>query len=243
MSGAPHDGALRHDGPVSRWRRPRVWFVVVLALAVGAATWMAFVLADGGTAEAERWSNIVFGAVAAAAVVASLLVWLWRQGASAHGTATGAPLTATARIDAGQYVRLPDEIGHRMVPRSGHAIDITVETRGAQAVILRRLEPLVVSRQPLPDARPVPHLGALPVRRFQLWLSEDPPRLVDDGPVGFPLKVSSGDPEILSVVAHVTGELVRWRLDLHWTQDGRDGVTPIDLDGVPFETAGLDEDR
>lgn len=225
------------------WRRPRAWFFVVLALVVAGAIWMGSVLADGGPEAADRWSNIVFGAVAAAAVVVSLLVWLWRQGAPAHAGSVGSPLTAAARLDVGHYVRVPGAVGDRMIPRSGHAVDITVETRSAQAVILRRLEPVVVSRQPVPEGRPVAHLGALPVRRFQLWLSEDPPRLESDGPVGFPFRVSSGDPEILSVVAHVTGELVRWRLDLHWTQDGRDGVTPVDLNGEPFETAGLAEDR
>lgn len=235
------------------WRRRRVWFPLVVAVTLVAAVGLSWFLVREGRDKADQWSSTIFGGTAAAAVVVSALAWLWRRSAAEPATGPvaddpvrtvqGPPLTVSARLDVGNYLRIREDVGSLIVPRSGHAVDITVETSGSQAVILRRMEPVVLSRHPLPEARPVHHLGQLPVRRFHLWLSEDPPRLLAEGPSGFPFKVTADDPEVFALIAHASGELVRWRLDLHWTCDGRHGVAPIDLDGEPFSTAGLADDR
>jgi hypothetical protein len=83
------------------------------------------------------------------------------------------PLTVTVRSVVGDYVHVPGEIGAQIVPRSGHGVHITVETSSMQAVALHRMVPVVVSRDRLPEARPVLHRGRIPVRDFRLWLSED----------------------------------------------------------------------
>jgi hypothetical protein len=55
--------------------------------------------------------------------------------------------------------------------------------------------------------------------------------------------VTNDDPEMFAVIAHVTDALVKWRLRLSWSCNGREGVAAIDIDGEPFLTAGLPGDR
>jgi hypothetical protein len=76
------------------------------------------------------------------------------------------PLTVTLRVDAAEYVRIPGDGGSEILPRSGHSVYITVETSSTQAVILHQIVPVVLSHDPLREARPMLHAGVVPVRRF-----------------------------------------------------------------------------
>jgi hypothetical protein len=211
-------------------RGGRILVVLLAVVALGVAALVA-----------GPWAVAVWGGGVAVAIGAEVVKNVFTRRVETVLT-TGSPLTVTVRLDTGNYVRIPGEIGSQVVPRSGHAVDITVETSSPQAVILRRMEPVVVSREPVLEARPIIHRGMMPVRRYQVWLSEDPPRLVAEGADEFPYKVTADDPEMFAVTAHVTNEHVRWRLELHWTRSGREGVVPIDIDGEPFVTVGLADD-
>lgn len=222
----PAGGGVRQD-----WSRGRGRLVAVAVL--GTAALVVTAVLAGPWALAV-WAGGIVVAVGTDVVKGALQ----RRVEGVLTPAPDSPLTVTVRLDVGNYVHVADDAGTRLVPLSGHSVDITVETSGAQAVILRRLVPVVVSHTPIPDARRVPHLGGLPVRRMHVWLSERPPRLSVDGETGFPYKVTAGDPEVFSLIAHVTEGCTRWHLDLVWSCNGRDGVHRVDIDGQPFQTAG-----
>jgi hypothetical protein len=152
------------------------------------------------------------------------------------------PLTTTVRLDVGNYVRIPQDAGSRVVPRSGLNIEIVVETSTAQAVILHEMRAVVISRESLAEGRPLAQLGAMEVRRFEVCLDDEPPRIELTGSPGFPYKVTNADPEIISVTARVRDAVISWRLELVWSCGGRKGVLPVDVQGNPFVTAGLADD-
>ena len=62
------------------WKRPRLWFFVLLTAALSLSAALVWFLTREGRERADQWSSSIFGAVSAAAVVVSVLVWLWRRG-------------------------------------------------------------------------------------------------------------------------------------------------------------------
>lgn len=190
---------------------------------------------------AGPWPLLVWGGAVVVAVATDVVKGsLQRHVEAVLGPASASPLTLTVRMEVGPYARFTDESGTALVPVSGHSVDITVETSSPQAVILRRLVPVVDTRSPADHTALLPHLGAMPVRRMRLWLDHTPPRLcVEEGP-GFPFKVTAQDPEIFSVIALVDEGCVSWHLDLEWSRDGTDGTHRIDLDGSPFRTVSAE---
>ncbi len=213
--------------------RGRRQLAVVVALGVVALT-VAVMMSP--------WALVLWGAGIMVAVGTDVVKGaLQRQAQGA--LAPSSPLTVTVRLDVGNYVHIPAEIGAHVVPRSGHGVHVTIETNSTQAVILHRMVPVVVSHGSLPpEARPIPHWGVVPVRNFDLWLSEDPPRISISGGPDFPYKVMAEDPEIFVATVHATGSYVRWHLELAWSCNGREGIHRIDIDGEPFQTVGLAED-
>jgi hypothetical protein len=156
-------GGLR----VMKWLPDRKRLVVIVVL--GAVALVVALMVAG------PWALVVWGGGVAAAVGSDVIKNVVQRQVD-DSLAPVSPLTVTARLDVGNYVRVPGDVGSRVVPRSGHAVDITIETGGPQAVILHGMEPVVDSREPLTGARPVVHRGMMPVRRFHVWLSEQPPR-------------------------------------------------------------------
>ncbi len=144
------------------------------------------------------------------------------------------PITVSVELKANSWLR--DRFDS--IPGSGHGVLITVETRSRQAVILRWLEPVVVSRLPVSSDNWIVALSALPVRFFDVWLDEDPPLLSGADGHDFPFTVSERDPEMFLVKTHFTGGIVSWYLNIAWHCQGRNGVHRIDMDGQPFRTAG-----
>ncbi|WP_371476787.1 helix-turn-helix domain-containing protein [Kitasatospora sp. NBC_00315] len=57
--------------------------------------------------------------------------------------------------------------------------------------------------------------------------------------VNIPYRVSSQDPEVLTVDARTTGCDCRWYLELDWSSVGRTGTERIDDHGLPFRTSGI----
>lgn len=70
------------------WKRPRVWFFVLLICAVSAAGALSWFLTEEGRDNADQWASIIFGAAAATAVLATALRWLWQQEPGHSGTVT-----------------------------------------------------------------------------------------------------------------------------------------------------------
>jgi hypothetical protein len=223
--------ALSDDTDVKRIRiagSARAWW----GLAIGAGLVLAVILFVVGVTAPLAWTVGVVTAVVTGVI----------QGRMERAFPPGRPLTVTVALDVGNYVRIPQGAGSRVAPRSGLNVEIVVETSEAQAVILHEMRAVVVSRTPVAGARPVAHMGVMDVRRFEIWLNDEPPRIAPTGWSGFPYKVTNSDPEIISVTAHVRDALIMWRLELVWSCNGRKGVLPVDLQGHPFVTAGLADD-
>jgi hypothetical protein len=197
---------------------------------------LAAILFAAGVTAPLAWAGGVLTGVLAGVITGVV------QGRVEKALPSGRPLTVTVRPDVGNYVRIPQGHGTQLVPRSGFSVEIVVETSGTQAVILHEMRAVAVSREPLAEVRPVIHWGVIDIREFEIWLNDEPPRIVLMGQSGFPYKVTSSDPEIISVTARVRDALVRWRLELVWSCNGRKGVLPVDLGGTPFVTAGLADD-
>ncbi|MDH6710126.1 hypothetical protein P3T27_006875 [Kitasatospora sp. MAA19] len=155
-------------------------------------------------------------------------------------------LTASVETVATDYIVIPDsERGTTdLVPESGHVVRVTVQTSSAGAVVLSNAVPEIVSRQVIdPGAARMPRQGVIDVRPFDLRLDKRRPKLKPSGAWDFPFKITSTDPEVLSIRAHTVGHDVQWRLTLHWIgPDGGTGEMIIGAAGVdsdPFRTAGL----
>jgi transcriptional regulator with XRE-family HTH domain len=152
------------------------------------------------------------------------------------------PLSATS----GSLAESPVIVTSRVVARpeltkwgllGSMVIEVLVEARGMQAVVLHGIRPIVLRRQP------VWHdwcLTAMHVRGFRVDLDTDPPTVRPESKgsdlpeVDFPFTVSSADPEMfrLAIKAH---DRVDFELELSWTCTGRIGCTAIkSFEGGPF---------
>ncbi|WP_433731795.1 NACHT domain-containing protein [Actinoplanes sp. CA-051413] len=80
------------------WKRPRVWFFVLLIIAVSAAAALSWFLTEEGRQHADQWSSIIFGGTAAAAVLVTALRWLWLQDTGPTGTVTPERLAAAQAV-------------------------------------------------------------------------------------------------------------------------------------------------
>jgi hypothetical protein len=150
----------------------------------------------------------------------------------------GDPITLTVKLDDTSFFQIWDERdGMIYVPASGYTMRITVEALEDRAVILSRMRPVVLSRQP-PSGTLSPLAGVLPIRRFVVFLDEDPPRLVARGRprTDFPFKVAAHDPEVFELRVETARWDVTWVLELDWVCAGREGTTRIDLAGHPFRS-------
>jgi hypothetical protein len=146
------------------------------------------------------------------------------------------PVLTTAKLDDIDYL----VVAGTHVPASGHTVRITVETTGPLSVILDRLRPVVVSREP-PSGYLSPHFGVVTPRPFEVLLDHDPPKLrpvpdADGSTVDFPFKVAVNDPEVIDLTVRTDHADVRWYLELDTVCLGRRRTTKIHLAGRPFRT-------
>lgn len=196
--------------------------VVVAGASVGVA-----VAAGAG------WGWLAAGAGAVA--VGLLKDWL-KSGTSAAYQHIANPLVVTVEVPAGQMV--VDRSTGEHVPVSGHKVEVLVQTRSSQAVVLRDMR-VVVERRTPPGPEPASvAAGALSRRQFVVDLDEQEPvlRPEDGATPAFPYKVAAGDPELFTVTARTTAAEVRWWLELDWRYGPRSGTERIGRDGKPFRT-------
>lgn len=128
------------------------------------------------------------------------------------------------------------------------AFRVLVEGLTAQAVVLKRMRPVVLSRTPPRPARSAGVIASiLEVRGFSTDLdaespvltpmAEQPVRGGDGGrrsvPPDFPFTVTSSDPELFEIHPRSTFD-VEWYLALEWASAGRTGSVTINCDGEPF---------
>ncbi|MFB6895892.1 helix-turn-helix domain-containing protein [Streptomyces hydrogenans] len=137
-------------------------------------------------------------------------------------------------------------------------VRVSVQGRGAAAVVLQGLHVRVVERG-TPPAWSAYRMddgcgGAVTPRRFEVDLDRPRPvaRALDgydasgeEGrtlpAVSFPYAVTAADPEELLVSARAARCDCRWFLELEWSAEGRSGTVRIgDEDGSPFRTSGTE---
>jgi hypothetical protein len=117
-------------------------------------------------------------------------------------------------------------------------IDVLVEGRGPQAVVLHGLRPVILTHRPPQPAwevpRPIVEPAPMHVRPFIGHLGPSP-RI--DPPVGepnFPFTVTASDPEQFTIVCYGAKEDTEWQLELDWTCAGRHGTVVINAEEKPF---------
>jgi hypothetical protein len=129
-------------------------------------------------------------------------------------------------------------------------VRITIEGRGARAVILRALDVAVVKRRAPPRGLYIAAegAGAIAVRHFFVDLDKRPPSvqsLTSDVPqpgepsaaLDFPYRVSRSDPEVFHVYAITQSCDCLWEARLRWTSGGETGTTRVRDGERPFRTA------
>ncbi|MEV6808403.1 hypothetical protein [Streptomyces sp. NPDC051132] len=155
---------------------------------------------------------------------------------AARQPAAGDPLAVAVEIRDHDYVTL--DLGDRVVdiPAAGHTLRVVVTATGPSAVVLTGLRAEVLSRAEAPGdlAR---HAAEVPVRRFEVLLDSDPPRVRALAGSDFPYRIAADESEVLDLLVSTERGLVQWVLWLDWTSAGRQGRTRIDLQGHAFRTA------
>lgn len=129
-----------------------------------------------------------------------------------------------------------------------YKVDILVEGRTAQAVVLRRLRAIVDGRRPATRGNYFSVVGStgtvLDPRVFHVDLDADPPRLWPsrhqlDATPDFPYTVTQGDPEMFHIHVTALDADYDWHLELDWTAGGESGTYVLDDGGSPFSVAAV----
>ncbi|MEU7089396.1 hypothetical protein [Streptomyces achromogenes] len=155
---------------------------------------------------------------------------------AAREPADGDPLAVAVEVRNHDYVTLDLGDGVVDVPAAGHTVRVVVTSTAPSAVVLTGLRAQVLSREEAAGdlAR---HAAELPVRRFEVLLDSDPPRVRALAESDFPYRIATDESEVLDLLVSTERGLVRWVLWLDWTSAGRQGSTRIDLQGHAFRTA------
>ncbi|MFD0036958.1 hypothetical protein ACFVIZ_04845 [Streptomyces anulatus] len=118
-------------------------------------------------------------------------------------------------------------------------VTVTLQSEAKEPIIITGAQVNVLSRQVPPIA--VGHcVSAQDVRAFSANLDKENPTLVrpknEDGDEvpGFPYKVSSGDPEVLSLKFVTKRDEVRFSITINWVQAGKKQSTTLDHDGKGY---------
>ncbi|MET7791569.1 helix-turn-helix transcriptional regulator [Streptomyces sp900116325] len=131
-------------------------------------------------------------------------------------------------------------------------LELTVQGRSGQAVVLHGLHVRVLSRKE-PLAWSAYSMGegcggGITPQSFDVDLDDNRPTLTPVAgehagtpvpPKDFPFRVTSTDVEVFDLDAHVEGHDVSWYLELEWSSGGRDGTLRIDDSGKPFRTSSI----
>ncbi|MEU7009818.1 helix-turn-helix transcriptional regulator [Streptomyces sp. NPDC046332] len=230
--------------PSERRRVPWRWMgVVVGALAVVVTVTLGAVLLPGKARE-----RVVEPSAPLTWTVAS---HIWKNGCGHTYLVDRTPPPPPEAADARSWAA-----AQGAVDGGGTLVRVSVQGKGAAAVVLQALHVRVVERgAPLPWAAYRMDEGcggAVTPRRFEVDLDRPRPvaRALDgydasgeEGrtlpAVSFPYAVTASSPEELLVTARTAGCDCRWYLELEWSSEGRSGTVRITDDGRPFRTSGI----
>lgn len=216
-----------------RGGRGRAWLV---GGAGAAAVGTVLVLAPGGVLS---WS----GGVVAAATAAYLSQDLPRRFSdrlarrrAGEDVGTAVPVLVSAQIRNQDYVVL-DEGGRTVeIPASGHTLRLVVTGAGPLPVVLTELRAEVIARADR-GGDLSRHAAEIPLRRFEVLLDADPPRVRPLSGSDFPYQVGQEAVEVFDLEVRTGTGDVTWALWLDWSCGGRTGSVRVDLGGRPFRTA------
>jgi hypothetical protein len=149
-------------------------------------------------------------------------------------------------------------VQHGMVPASGNYVEVTVQNRPGQSIVLNGLDVQVLRRRSPPAGYAgivSGGCGAFPARFFVADLDRMPPIVVatpgsdlqTNQPVpaiNFPYQVAdTTTPEVFHVKAYTGACDCDWRMELSWVAAGRTGTTRITDHGQPFRTSATSAAR
>ncbi|WP_169792440.1 hypothetical protein [Actinoplanes rectilineatus] len=146
----------------------------------------------------------------------------------------GAPVACRVEVADLDYVVVDDDGGSVVeVPAAGHTVRLVVTALAPVRIGGLRVE--VVGREP--GGGVLERQAAdLSERDFEVCLTDQSPRILPLGGIGFPLELERHDREVVALAVRVGDGDVRWRLWLEWSTRVRSGSLPVDLGGRPFRT-------
>lgn len=174
-----------------------------------------------------------------------------------EGLATPQPIAAGDLAKATEW-----DLDHGLIPANGNSVNMTVQNRPGQSVVLNALDVLVLTRRQPPRGVAglvvPPHrstldipsgCGPLSPRAFIVDLDQSPPQVRSTQgfdvqtnheipTVTFPYYVAdTTTPEVFHVQAF-TGQCdCDWVIQLHWVAAGKEGITRVTDHGKPFRTS------
>ncbi|WP_202868995.1 helix-turn-helix domain-containing protein [Kribbella antibiotica] len=125
------------------------------------------------------------------------------------------------------------------IPAESQRIQLTLQGKGAETVVLESLSVRVVQTGDRPPGSIFRNGdgcgGPVPTHEFTLDLDSEHPQLKPlAGQPAFPFKVTESDPEVFYITASTTKRDTYWYFDLAWSSGGRQGTVRIDDHGKPF---------
>lgn len=138
---------------------------------------------------------------------------------------------------------------YKGVPASGYYFQVALQAQASHTVIITAMDAIVVHRQSVPNITTAPRLtqecGGIEPYLYEVNLDHGSPSFKavsgqgSDGsektPVPLPHKVQESDPEVWQVSATTKTCICSWTLRIHWTSDGKDGVTNVTDNGRAFQ--------
>lgn len=144
-----------------------------------------------------------------------------------------------------QQDRSPWGYGLGAVDADGTEVQIVIEARDGDAVVVRGLLVHVLERQDPIHGYVLRQIAGdlVDVRYADVDLDADPPVIAlgsghaeGQGNWEFPLKVTGSSPEVLHVFAATRQSFCSWTAELLYTYKGEQGTITIDSNGEPFRT-------
>lgn len=210
-------------------------------------------------------AGVILAAVLLAAVVDEVWAWVGTvllatgTAATAQAAAGGkstvlhelvlgeqAPFSVTTSLRAEHLLRLgssADPYYQEVIPVSGaHRVQVALEPRSEEPVVIRALRPVVVARRPTRKGEPGVTSGMLPDGHFDVLLDADPPRLqaavaaAGTATLELPVTLRVDEPTTFVFTPRTDSNEVDWRIELDWSSGDKEGSIAVGLGRRPFRT-------